>query len=144
MSSSKSVYPRPSVSFIYKLRGWIVRISSHLLFLPKSCYLLALWFFQREIFLRSLQVETSFFFLFLCITLSVTSRLFYFSFHCCFSCCPWLCRPFLLTRSPGHSAVYCNVNLRENWLPRVVNPDVESEQINNTSWERYLRNLPLR
>lgn len=35
-------------------------------------------------------------------------------------------------------AAYCSVNLRENGVARVVNPYVESEQINSTSMEKVL------
>ena len=59
--------------------------------------------------------------------------------QCCFSGCPWLCLPL----SPIPRA-YCNVNLRENWVTRIVNACIEAEQVNNTSMERYLRYLPLR
>lgn len=113
VSLSRAVSPSAPCSFIYKKWGWVLRISSHfktLLFAPESCYLLALWVFQRKTSMRSLfQIETSFIFSLSLVLpfppFSLKSPLLFQVSQCYFSCCPWLCLSFLLTCSPGHS--YC-------------------------------------
>lgn len=82
----------------------------NLAFRTESCYLLALWVFQRKTSMRSLfQIETSFIFSLSLVLpfppFSPKSPLLFQVSQCYFSCCPWLCLSFLLTCSPGHS--YC-------------------------------------
>lgn len=145
-ASSRACEPLHPRLFTYNRRGWIPRTSSYfriLLFPLKSCCLLALWLFQRKTLIRSLfRVETSWIF-----PLPLARPYLPFSpkppflfqlLPCYCSCCHWLCLSFLLTRSPGHSCSLLQCQSQRKLGERVVNPYVESEQINSTSRGKVL------
>lgn len=112
VSMSRALSPSAPCSFIYKIRGWVLRISSHfktLLFIAESCYLLALWGFPEENFYKILLLHRNKLYFLPFFGFAIPSfqpqawGLLFQVFRCYFSCCPWLCLSFLLTRSPAHS-----------------------------------------